>query len=287
MPSARRTVSALLGAATLSTTVLLAGAPATAAPAGPAPTSVSAPAPAGVSTQSVSTQAVTVRVVTGGVPAVVRASATTASGVVRTLPDGSSVSLECHVRGQTVSGGVYGVTSNVWNRTSGGYVWDGLLDTGSNDPVVPACGSTGAARAAAAAQAFRNAYVGRAVDVDGYYGAQCWDLAARFTLDNGIGTVYTGGNTGAANAYLLYGSNGNARAFERHANVSTDPSSVPRAGDLLVWDTSWGGGYGHIAIVLSANWNTVTVLQQNPGAANVATYDYRGVMGWLRPRVWA
>ena len=137
-----------------------------------------------------------------------------------------------------------------------------------------------AASSADAAQAFRDKWEGSYIDVDGYYGAQCWDLVAQYAIDNGLPALATGDGA-AAGIFENYDTNGNAQYWEKHVNSTTDPDSVPKAGDVLVWDRSWGGGYGHTAVVLEADWNNVTVLEQNPGAANVSTYDYSGVMGWL------
>lgn len=227
----------------------------------------------------------TVNTGSSAIPANARSAPSTSATVTRTLPHGSAVSLSCYVRGTTVSGGPYNVTTNLWYRlVQGDYVWDGLLATGSNNPVTPAC--SGSSAAATATQAFVNRYNGSYVDVDGAYGAQCWDLAARFTLDNGAGQVFTGDGA-AAGIYENYSWNGNAANFLRFVNSSTDPSSVPRPGDVIVWNRNLGGGYGHVAIVVAANWNQVTVFEQNPGSAHLRTTDYTNVLGWLRLRKWA
>lgn len=86
--------------------------------------------------------AVTVTVNTNGtgLPLSVRTSASTTAAVKYTLANGARVNIECHVRGSSVNG-IAGATT-IWNRVSGGgYVSDGFLNTGSNAPVVPACGS--------------------------------------------------------------------------------------------------------------------------------------------------
>ncbi|MFC4334552.1 peptidoglycan DD-metalloendopeptidase family protein [Salininema proteolyticum] len=61
------------------------------------------------------------------------------SGIVRTVSHGQQVPLACHVRGEAMEG-PWGNTSDIWNRLEdGSYVSDAWMDTGSNDPVVPAC----------------------------------------------------------------------------------------------------------------------------------------------------
>ena len=55
---------------------------------------------------------------------------------------GSTLTLKCHVRGQYVSG-YYGGPSNLWYKVSDGrYVADIDLNTGTNNPVAPACSTS-------------------------------------------------------------------------------------------------------------------------------------------------
>ncbi|PCK22663.1 MULTISPECIES: CHAP domain-containing protein [Rhodococcus] len=83
----------------------------------------------------------TVTVNTGAGNINVRAAATTQSQILRTIANRTRVSITCFVRGETFSGGPYRVSTNIWNRLdTGGYVTDAMLETGSNNPVVPACG---------------------------------------------------------------------------------------------------------------------------------------------------
>lgn len=91
---------------------------------------------------AVAVAAVTATVNTGSsLPLNVRAQATTASTVVKTVAQGSTISLGCYSRGQTVQGGPWNMTSDLWYQLAdkSGYVWDGMVYTGSNDPVTPAC----------------------------------------------------------------------------------------------------------------------------------------------------
>lgn len=68
----------------------------------------------------------------------VRSAPTLSSSIVTTLANGTVVQISCTTRGDTVNG-VWGPT-DLWNRlNTGGYLSDGFLDTGSNDPVAPAC----------------------------------------------------------------------------------------------------------------------------------------------------
>lgn len=148
-------------------------------------------------------------------------------------------------------------------------------------------GQSGAEKGAAAAKDFQEKWEGKHIDVDGAYGAQCWDLAAQYSQDLGLGEIKTG-NGAAKDIYEQYETNGNAQNYDRIANSTSDKNSYPRAGDVIVWDGGMGDGYGHVAVVLKADFNHITVLEQNPGDAHVKTYDgYDNVEGWLRPKQFA
>ncbi|NRN67101.1 Protease lasA [Kibdelosporangium sp. 4NS15] len=58
--------------------------------------------------------------------------------VTGTVADGAVVRISCTARGDTVEG-VWGPT-DLWNKLdTNGWISDGFVDTGSNDPVAPAC----------------------------------------------------------------------------------------------------------------------------------------------------
>lgn len=58
--------------------------------------------------------------------------------IVDTVADGTTVYIACTARGGTVQGN-HGAT-DLWNRlTSGNWISDGFVETGTNDPVAPAC----------------------------------------------------------------------------------------------------------------------------------------------------
>lgn len=62
------------------------------------------------------------------------------------------------------------------------------------------------------------------------------------------------------------------------------PLNAPRPGAIVVWNETWGQGFGHTAIVVAANRNRLVVFEQNNplgAACLVATHDYRGIVGWV------
>jgi surface antigen len=75
-------------------------------------------------------------------------------------------------------------------------------------------------------------------------------------------------------------------AYEVEYNT---PTGVPKKGDIIVWSSAMGGGYGHTAISTgTGNVNTFEVFEQNnPTGSNchLRTYpNYNNVIGWFRPK---
>ncbi len=69
-----------------------------------------------------------------------------------------------------------------------------------------------------------------------------------------------------------------------YAVVRNTPTNVPSPGAVLVWGSTWGGGFGHTAVVVAATEMRVVVFEQNDPDGSpplVATHDYAGVIGWL------
>lgn len=75
-------------------------------------------------------------------------------------------------------------------------------------------------------------------------------------------------------------------AYEVEYNT---PTGVPKKGDIVVWSSAMGGGYGHTAISTGSG-DTVkfeVFEQNNPTGSNchLRTYpNYNNVIGWFRPK---
>ena len=70
--------------------------------------------------------------------------------------------------------------------------------------------------------------------------------------------------------------------------VKNGPVNYPHPGDVVVFDASWGGGYGHTGIAVAADARSLTLFQQNDPEASrphLKRYSYVGVSGWLHPLV--
>jgi surface antigen len=75
--------------------------------------------------------------------------------------------------------------------------------------------------------------------------------------------------------------NADLKVYKKFGNT---PTNIPLVGAVVCWNATWGGGYGHTAVVVAANVNQLVVFEQNdPTGAPpvVATHNYNGVAGWL------
>lgn len=115
--------------------------------------------------------------------------------------------------------------------------------------------------------AFRNAVINRGYDVDGYYGAQCWDGAALFWL-NAVGRSFSTGGTGAARGGWEAARAANAGS---EFDLVTDRNAI-QPGDWLVFG---GSQWGHVGMAVSGNLGGyVRLLGQNQtGTGNGAPFN--------------
>lgn len=127
-------------------------------------------------------------------------------------------------------------------------------------------------------QQFIDAQIGKTVDVDGYYGPQCWDLFAFFCQEAGY-PVFNCTTTGFVKD--IY----NDR-YESGILNYFDDVSVMQKGDWCVWGNSPATPFSHIAMFVQDNGNgTGLFFGQNQGSpvANVTSIPYAGSLGALRP----
>ena len=125
---------------------------------------------------------------------------------------------------------------------------------------------------------FVKANKGKAIDVDGAFGPQCWDLTELWVRACGAGTMNTQGgpNPGYAEGAWYAPQSGLQKV-----------TSNPQPGDLVVW--RWGLSampLSHTAIYLGkGNLGTLKTFSQNspqPYAA-IQSFSPFGVLGYLRP----
>lgn len=136
-------------------------------------------------------------------------------------------------------------------------------------------------------QVFANDTLGQCINVDGAYGAQCWDLASAFFY-NYAGRVLSTCGTGAAKGTIANG------CWQKNAGnefvMIWDKTKV-QAGDIAVYST---GQWGHIGMVMGGyNNGYFALLGQNQGgracpgggaATNIINLSTRDFIGAFRPK---
>jgi len=102
-----------------------------------------------------------------------------------------------------------------------------------------------------------NAQIGQYLDFDGNYGAQCFDLfnfyyqalTGRNPYSDGYGVE------GAKDIWTVP-----TDLFDKIPDSNT---LVPQGGDILIYGSNWGGGYGHVECVLSSDANGSNIVGNN------------------------
>lgn len=136
-------------------------------------------------------------------------------------------------------------------------------------------------------QAFKDATYGRCIDLDGYFGAQCVDLAAAF-WQSYVGRWPSVCGTGAARGLWDCREQNAGEAFE----LIEDPNAL-QAGDWVIFS---GGQYGHVGMALGpTNNGYVALLGENQGgescygggaATNIINMSTRTFLGAFRPKIY-
>jgi len=146
-------------------------------------------------------------------------------------------------------------------------------ETGSSGTTgAPQGGGAATAGVAGAFDRFMSKYNGVAIDADGSFGAQCVDLTMRYAKE-----VFGVSVNGNGNQWFA-----NGAASGAFAQVGS--GAAAQKGDIACWGTFYGGGFGHVAIVIADNGGSLKVLTQNPGATHVDTLQKTGLQGYLRPK---
>lgn len=131
-------------------------------------------------------------------------------------------------------------------------------------------------------QEFKKNVIGKSLDYDGIAGYQCVDLVKVY-LDWCFGI-----KPGAWGNAVDYWNNLNKPGMsENFTRIPNTRSLVIQDGDIVVWNTNVGGGYGHVAIGTSdSNMDYFVSLDQNWGSEDVRyiRHNYDNVLGVLRPK---
>lgn len=128
---------------------------------------------------------------------------------------------------------------------------------------------------------FLNRTMGRKIDFDGHYGAQCVDLFRQYLLDV-HGTPHTGGVVGAKDLWLNY-----ERLPKEVESLEKVGLGEALCGDVVVWGSTKGNPYGHVAIYINRIGDDILVYEQDGFRQDGAKFAQRkpdGLLGLLRPR---
>lgn len=128
-------------------------------------------------------------------------------------------------------------------------------------------------------------YLGKKVDFDKMYGAQCFDWFNRYATDLfGVPTKLLYAHS---YAYQLYTNFNMGDYFTKIANTA---SFVPQVGDVCIWDKSLNGYAGHVAIATGeGNTKYFYVTEQNTDGTGTkpsakVKRNYNHFLGVLRPK---
>lgn len=144
----------------------------------------------------------------------------------------------------------------------------------------------------AEAVAWLKAQVGKHLDYDRQYGQQCFDFFNYyFQFLTGVGPYAEG--YGVQGAKDIWNVAADAKFFVKVANNPKLPNQIPVPGDILIYNATWGAGFGHVEVVESADVHGVHVIGENehnnPAEGVVRVYRtwspiVGGLIGWLHPR---
>ena len=136
------------------------------------------------------------------------------------------------------------------------------------------------------AASFLNATLNKTYDMDGYFGAQCWDYMDFYWL-NQVGRALSTGGTGMARGCW---NNTNARKANAGADFDlvTNKNNLT-VGDVVVLNT---GPYGHIGMIaaIPKKGVTVTIQSQNQGVFKTkvtkVNFSLDSFLGAFRYKAW-
>ena len=101
---------------------------------------------------------------------------------------------------------------------------------------------------------FISKYIGKKVDFDGAYGAQCVDLFRQYNKEVG-GNPHTGSVEGAKEIWTNYNTLDEKKYFKKVRSL--------KEGDVVVWDGTPTNEYGHVAIFVAKCNSKIIVFEQN------------------------
>lgn len=116
--------------------------------------------------------------------------------------------------------------------------------------------------------------IGKKYDFDGWYGNQCYDYA-----NAGFNALFPGYHLSGINACDIASDNSALLASRAKVYPNT-PTFLAKPGDMVLFPSTFGNGSGHVAWVLSATLNAITVIEQNWLGGGWTYGAEQGGSGW-------
>lgn len=127
---------------------------------------------------------------------------------------------------------------------------------------------------------FVKSYIGKKVDFDGAFGAQCVDLFRQYNRDV-WGNPHTGAVEGAKDLFLNYKNMPEEKKYLRTVGV-------PAVGDVVVWNKTDTNKYGHVAILIGWFGDDHLIVFEQDGlkqdGAKLNLRERKNILGYLRKR---
>ena len=128
---------------------------------------------------------------------------------------------------------------------------------------------------------FITKYMGKKVDFDGAYGAQCVDLFRQYCHDV-LGLPHTGAVAGAKDLFEKYSS------LPNEVKYFTRFTRGPVTGDIVIWGATEKNQWGHVAIVIGNMAGRDLLVFEQDGfkqdGAKLTVRTIDNLLGYLRKR---
>lgn len=132
----------------------------------------------------------------------------------------------------------------------------------------------------------KKATLGKSYDVDGYYGAQCWDFIMYVAKTYYNGKVISCTSTGYVKDIANNKNSNGILSFCK--DVTSKGIAQAKSGDIVVWTNCSATPYSHIALFDSKSGSTYYFLGQNQAGhayVDVQAIATSGIIGIFRPNV--
>lgn len=126
---------------------------------------------------------------------------------------------------------------------------------------------------------FIGKYSGKKIDFDGAYQGQCVDLYRQYVKEV-LNLAQSPGVKGASEIFAT-------ASVQLYDKILNTPTEIPQKGDIVIWNSKAGGGFGHVAVFIEGDTNRFKSFDQNWRALNVCEiteHNYTNVQGWLHPK---